>query len=331
VSGHQRDTERSMEQPVVVGVDGSEHSRWALHWAAEEAARRGSQLRVMYGQITAPEYVPSWYQANSASLSPAEAVVEDAVATSQRQEPEIDVHGEVVEWPPAMVLTSASRSAQMLVVGARGLGGFKELLLGSVSDQCLQYAHCPVVVVHSAVTTRPRPIRKPQIVVGIDGSLGSTRGLRWALEEAQVRGASVKAIVAWQYDPLTALVMGPAHGHETIAREVANAAIDHAQRLAPQVSFTAEVCFDATVPALLDASLGADLLVVGSRGHGGFQDALLGSVAHQCARHAVCEVVVVRPYPSEERTARESRSERRTEHRTKAGYVPTPPSPAAVT
>jgi nucleotide-binding universal stress UspA family protein len=326
---HQRDTER--QQAVVVGVDGSAHSQWALHWAVEEAGRRGCQLRVMYGQITAPEHVPTWYRPNSSSLSPAEAVVEDAVGRAQRQDPKIDVHGEVVAWPPAMVLTSASRSAQMLVVGARGLGGFKELLLGSVSDQCLQYAHCPVVVVHSAVTTRPRPIRKPQIVVGIDGSLGSTRGLRWALEEAQVRGASVKAIVAWQYDPLTALVMGPAHGHETIAREVANAAIDHAQRLAPQVSFTAEVCFDATVPALLDASLGADLLVVGSRGHGGFQDALLGSVAHQCARHAVCEVVVVRPYPSEERTARESRSERRTEHRTKAGYVPTPPSPAAVT
>jgi nucleotide-binding universal stress UspA family protein len=286
-------------EPVVVGVDGSEHSLMALHWAADEANRRGSQLRVLYGQITAPEHVPDWYHSESTTMRPADAVVEDALCRANRWQPGLVVNGELVDWPPAMVLTGASRSAAVLVVGGRGLGGFKELLLGSVSDQCLQYAHCPVAVVHSAGATPPGLPSKPRIVVGIDGSLGSTRGLRWALAEAEARGASVEAVVAWEYDPLSALVTGTSSGHEAVAREVADAAIDHAGRLAPRITFTAEARLDATVPALLDACRGADLLVVGSQGHGGFRGALLGSVAHQCARHASCDVVVVRPHSSE--------------------------------
>jgi len=303
---------RNDERTTVVGVDGSEYSRLALKWASDEAKRRGSQVRILYARINAPKDVPAWYEPGSSDLSPEEAIIDDAVGLVATRHPSVIARGEIVEWPASLVLTVASRSADLLVVGARGLGGFEELLLGSVSDQCIQYAHCPVAVVHSDADDLPLRAVEPRIVVGIDGSLGSTRALRWALEEAQIRSASVEAVYAWQYPPIGAFVMGPSHGCEVIAHEVVDAATDRAEQLAPEVPFKAESCFDAAVPALLDACRGADLLVVGSKGHGSFQDSLVGSVAHQCARHARCAVVVARPHIDEEYSERTARADRRT-------------------
>jgi nucleotide-binding universal stress UspA family protein len=294
------DGDRDEEQTIVVGIDGSEHSRWALKWAADEAKRRGSLLRIVYAQISTPKDVPAWYEPGSTDLSPAEAIIDDAVGLVATRHPTVLARGQVEEWPASLVLTIASRSADLLVVGARGLGGFKELLLGSVSDQCVEYAHCPVAVVRSDVDELPLRAAEARIVVGIDGSLGSTRALRWTLEEAQIRSATVEGIYAWQYPPVGAFVLGPIQGFEAVAEETVKAATEYAEKVAPEVRFTAHTCFNAEVPALLDAAKGADLLVVGSKGHGGFHDALLGSIAHQCIRHAKCPVIVARPQLPEE-------------------------------
>jgi nucleotide-binding universal stress UspA family protein len=300
----------------------------ALKWAADEAKRRDLWLRIMYAHVREPQFVPAWYSPESSDLSPGEAIIDEAVGLAATRHPSVIARGEVVEWPAALVLTSASRSAEMLVVGARGLGGFDELLLGSVSDQCVQYAHCPVVVVHSDSDDLPYRAVEPRIVVGIDGSLGSARALQWALEEASIRGASVEGVYAWQYPPVGSFIMGPTHGSKVVAHEVVDAATDHAERLAPDVPFKAVACFNAAVPALLDACEGADLLVVGSRGHGRFQNALLGSVAHQCARHAGCAVVVARPHTGETDTGTRARDDRRAERST-GGPQPGAPSPTA--
>jgi nucleotide-binding universal stress UspA family protein len=299
------------ESTIVVGIDGSEHSRLALKWAADEAMRRGSQLRVLYAQITEPKNVPVWYEPGSSDLSPGQAIVDDALGLVTVRHSSVGVQAEVVEWPPALVLTVAGRSAELVVVGARGKGGFDELLLGSVSDQCIQYAHCPVAVVHADPDDLPLRAVRPRIVVGVDGSLGSTRALRWALDEAPLRSASVEAVFAWQYPPIGAFVLGPAQGYEVAAREIVDAATEYAGQGAPEAPFEAVSRFEATVPALLDASVGAELLVVGSRGHGRFRHALLGSVAHQCAQHAKCSVIVVRPHPTEEDSATTLRIDRR--------------------
>jgi nucleotide-binding universal stress UspA family protein len=287
------------ERSIVVGVDGSEHARSALKRAADEAKLRGSWLRIIHARVRDPRFVPAWYSAESSDLSPGEAIVQDATGLVATRHPSVIVRGEVDESPAATALAKASEAAQMVVVGARGLGGFEELLLGSVSDQCVQYAHCPVVVVHADSDELAYRTAELQIVVGIDGSLGSTRALEWALEEASICSASVEGVYAWQYPPVGAFVMEPAHESNVIARELVEAATDHAERLAPHVPFKAGACFNAAVPALLGASRGADLLVVGTRGHGRLQNALLGSVAHQCARHAECAVVVVRPHSRE--------------------------------
>ncbi len=284
----------------MVGVDGSEHSRRALKWAADEAKRRGSLLSIVYAQTSGPKDVPAWYEPGSTDLSPAEAIIEDAVGLVATRHPSVLARGRVDEWPASLVLTIASRSADLVVVGARGLGGFKELLLGSVSDQCVEYAHCPVAVVRADVDELPLRVPEGRMVVGIDGSLGSTRALRWTLEEARIRSATVEAVYAWQYPPVGAFVLGPTEGFEVVANETVDAATEYAEKVAPEVRFTAHTCVSAEVPALLEAAKGADLLVVGSKGHGRFHDALLGSVAHQCIRHAKCPVIVARPHLPEE-------------------------------
>ncbi len=287
------------EQTIVVGIDGSEHSRLALKWAADEAKRRGSLLRIVYAQISTPN-VPGWSESSSIDLSPAEAIIADAVGLVATRHPSVLARGEVEEWPASLVLTIASRSADLLVVGARGLGGFKELLLGSVSDQCVEHAHCPVAVVRADVDELPLRVPEARMVVGIDGSFGSSRALRWALEEARIRSATVEAVYAWHYPPVGAFVLGPTEGFEVVANDAVDAAAEYAEKVAPEVRFIAHTCFNAEVPALLDAAKGADLLVVGSNGHGRFRDALLGSVAHQCIRHAKCPVIVTKPHLLEE-------------------------------
>ncbi len=285
---------------VVVGIDGSEHSRFALKWASDEAKHRNVTLRILFAQISDPEHVPEWYESGSGDLSPGQAIVDDAVGLIATRHPGLLVHSEIAEWPPSMTLTVASRSADLLVVGARGKGGFKELVLGSVSDQCIQYAHCPVAVVHGDPDMLPLRAVESRIVVGIDGSLGSTRALRWALQEAEIRDASVEAVYAWQYPPIGTFIPGPRDGFQIFAEEIADAATECAKRWSPEVPFQVIGRFEATVPALLDASEHADVLVVGFRGHARFSDALVGSVAHQCARHAKCVVIIARPPVADE-------------------------------
>jgi len=288
------DSDKTTASTIVVGADGSEHSRQAVNWACDEADRRGSLLRILFAENRPPKHVPPWYEESATGVTAGQAVVDDAFGLVADRNPEVLARAEVVGRAPASVLTEASRTADLLVVGARGIGGFEGLLLGSVSDQCIQYSHCPVVVVSEGPDELPTH-RIPRVVVGIDGSFDSSLALHWALDEARIRSASVEAIYAWQYPPIGAFILGPTEGFEATGKELVDGANAFRDRWAPDVPFRAAAHFGATVPSLLDASRGSDLLVLGSGGHGAFRDALLGSVAHQCARHARGAVVVIRP------------------------------------
>jgi nucleotide-binding universal stress UspA family protein len=140
------------------------------------------------------------------------------------------------------------------------------------------------------------------IVVGIDHSAGAKAALRFALEEARLRKATLRVVHAWQYGYIGATGLEgffPAAGGELEDfRQGAAAALDEALRevVADQDDVAIERRVDQGVPAavLVEESHGAELLVVGSRGHGGFAQLLLGSVSQQCAQHASCPVVIVR-------------------------------------
>lgn len=140
-----------MAGAIVVGVEASDASKMALRWAVDEARLRGATLTVVhafpalqgYGGGVAPDYYPQL-----------EREAEEEFRSILAEVPEVDglenVEKKVVAGGAAEKLVEESKEADLLVVGSRGRGGFRGLLLGSVSQQCVHYAHCPVVVIRAA-------------------------------------------------------------------------------------------------------------------------------------------------------------------------------------
>jgi nucleotide-binding universal stress UspA family protein len=141
------------------------------------------------------------------------------------------------------------------------------------------------------------------IIVGVDRSAGAEEALRFAFEEAQLRGATLRAVHAWQFGYIgapslegTVPVLGAElDEHRSAAEAVLDAMVREAIPEAGDIRIERRVVEGAAAAVLVEESRGADLLVVGSRGHGGFAQLLLGSVSQQCAHHAECPVVIVRP------------------------------------
>lgn len=279
---------------IVVGVDGSAPARPALRWAADEAVLRGACLRIVHASPGAP--VTSTPPARPGEPEPPPAaVIDEAVALVAARHPGLAVRADVLGIPATRALEGASGEADLLVVGARGRGGFAGLLLGSVSRHCIRHARCSVAVLR-ADPGDPSPTG-PRIVVGVDGSPGSDGALRWALQEASSRSAVVEAVHAWQFPPVGAFVAAPPGGSETAAAGVVRATRALAARWEPGVPLEVSSRYGPTVPELLRASEHADLLVLGARGRGALHEVLVGSVGQQCANHSPCPLVVVRDPP----------------------------------
>jgi nucleotide-binding universal stress UspA family protein len=141
------------------------------------------------------------------------------------------------------------------------------------------------------------------IIVGVDRSAGAEEALRFAFEEAQLRRSTLRAVHAWQFGYIgapslegTVPVLGAElDEHRSAAEAVLDAMVREAIPEAGDIRIERRVVEGAAAAVLVEESRGADLLVVGSRGHGGFAQLLLGSVSQQCAHHAECPVVIVRP------------------------------------
>jgi nucleotide-binding universal stress UspA family protein len=140
----------------------------------------------------------------------------------------------------------------------------------------------------------------PRLVVGVDGSSHSLDALRWAVSEARLRHATIEAIYAWR-PPYVGEAGGMAAAAVSwadlaaAAQEVLDNAVDPVAAEAPDVTFERRCLEGPPALTLIEESKDATMLVVGSRGHGGFLGLLLGSVAHHVAHHAPCPVVVVPP------------------------------------
>lgn len=140
-----------------------------------------------------------------------------------------------------------------------------------------------------------------KVVVGVDGSQGSRIALRWAIEEARIREATLLAVTVWQYPVITTMpafgVLPPSDQLDEDARTQLNEVLREEGALAGDIKVLEGVSQGPAAAALIEASADADLLVVGSRGHGGFSGLLLGSVSQHCVTHAPCPVVVVPTEP----------------------------------
>ena len=137
-----------------------------------------------------------------------------------------------------------------------------------------------------------------RIVVGVDGSEPSKAALRWALRQADLTGATVEAVIAWEY-PINAgsapvIVDDAATGK--FAATALQETVDDVTRPGPPAEVRTTVAQGNSARVLLNAAADADLLVIGSRGHGGFAGLLLGSVSQHCVSHANCPVVVIRDH-----------------------------------
>ncbi|RRR99707.1 universal stress protein [Glycomyces terrestris] len=147
--------------------------------------------------------------------------------------------------------------------------------------------------------------RPERIVVGVDGSAASLRALEWALREAALTGAGLEAVHAWEvpaaYGTGMVLAMPGNEEFESAAREALARAVDQVAGNEPGVAIEQNTVAGHPARVLIDAAEGASLLVVGSRGHGGFVGTLVGSVSQYCVSHAPCPVVVVRDLSHEDK------------------------------
>jgi nucleotide-binding universal stress UspA family protein len=138
------------------------------------------------------------------------------------------------------------------------------------------------------------------VVVGVDGSEGGQRALRWAVREAARRGGMVQAVTAFTFDGLDGADLTDPQRHHALAEQMLGAQVAAALDDDPRVAVTTRVVFGPATEVLLDSAGSADLLVLGSHGHGRLYHAVLGSVAEACVRGGVCPVVIV-PVPADER------------------------------
>lgn len=285
-------------QRIIVGVDGSSSSADALRWARREARVRDAEVIA----VLAWNFLDQHHVDGETTFDPdyGEDDARRALDALVQQALGDDADGvvqEVVCDHPVTALLDASKGADLLVVGARGLGSFRGLVLGSVSQRCLEYAASPVMVVHG---TPGAGDERDRVVVGVDGSESSALALEWAVEEARLRGAALEVVHTWDvpYAAEFAFVGDAYDAAQGGAVELVDQMLV-AAGLAPD-DVTRTVVQGSPVVVLTDASAGADLVVVGSRGRGGFAGLLLGSVSHQVSRHADVPVVVV---PDPQRTA----------------------------
>lgn len=277
-----------MARRVVVGVDDSDNSLFALDAAASEAALRHAPLHVVHADpfATATDGIAGPLPGAAGRW------VNRAVERARGAYPHLDVTGEVVRGFPQAVLAGASRDADLVVVGDRGLGAVARAMLETVAGALVLRAACPVLV------TRGVADPAAPILVGVDGSADSQAAVAFAFGEADLRGSRLTVVHAWTR---------PGHrapGAVMPLDFAASSVRDQAERLVseasagwrekyPDVATRHLLLHGHPRQALAEAGQGASLLVVGTRGRTTPPVEGIGSVSRHLVYRAPCPIVVV--------------------------------------
>lgn len=290
----------STTEVILVGVDGSTESLAAVRWAADRAVRTGARLHILCTYALA-SYSAAALDGGYAVLDDealkrgAQKVVDEGIACAKERGAE-QVSGSIEPGDPAGVLVEMSAEVDLIVVGSRGGGGFADRLLGTVSSALPAHAKCPVVVVPRHTSgKRFTPVER--VVVGVDGSEVASAALRRAVDESVLWNAQLTAVSAVPIASTgTMMSWLPATvDREALVAEVRRG-LDAAVASATEgkdISVARHALDGSPASLLIEFSTAVDLVVVGTRGRGGFAGVLLGSTSQTVFSHSTCPVMIV--------------------------------------
>jgi nucleotide-binding universal stress UspA family protein len=285
-------------------MDGSAEALRAAAYGAWEAKRRNVPLRLVFAHVPAPLWGPSILLADDFRWERqwARDMLIEAEQRVIATNPDVTLQTAVVSGTAAGALVDESRHASLVILGTRAAGGVIGHLSGSVAAQVAAHAHTPVIVIRptddvgvdaTVVTDRP-------VIVGLDGSVESERAMAFAVEEAVARNAELHAVYVWNV--LEVHDIGPivpdgfdADEEEKKATRLLTEATEGWAGNYPDLTIARRVIHGLDpVDALSRAGYDAGMVVVGSRGHGGFLGLRLGSTVDGLIRHAGPPMAVVR-------------------------------------
>jgi nucleotide-binding universal stress UspA family protein len=287
-----------MRSELVVGVDGSAASYAAVGWTAQEATIRGLPVRLVH--VVAPTSMSSTEAPNDTITHEQEVKARHVIDQARRivdgvqGEARLKVRVEIRYAGVLATLVDASRDAHMIVVGARGFDGFGWHMLGSVSAGLLHHAHCPVTIVRDPESAGREIHDDAPVVVGIDGSRASEAATAFAFEEASRRRVPLVALHAWSDVGVFPILGMDWHVYRDEGDEVLGERLAGWQEIYPDVQVHRRLVCDVPARWLVNESDSAQLVVLGSRGRGGFDGLHLGSVSSALAQSARVPVIVVR-------------------------------------
>ncbi|MEU4617776.1 universal stress protein [Streptomyces umbrinus] len=287
-----------MLRPITVGLDGSPESLAAADWAAGEAQRRGLPLHLVNAWLWQPHDVPVADDRKTQKRWALRLLLESEEDLRARY-PQLTIDTEQVSESATEVLLSQAEKAEMLVLGSSGHGAIAGFLLGSVGQHVLAKAKCPVVMVR-AKTQSAAEANTREVVVGLQ-DLGTQSGplLEFAFRAAATRGATLRAVHAWDLPPLYG--RGPEAGQAAVKpgglaeqqEKALSKALQPWRERFPQVTVVETVDLAFASGVVLQAAADAGLVVVGRRVHRPALGMRIGPVAHAVLHHVAAPVVIV--------------------------------------
>jgi nucleotide-binding universal stress UspA family protein len=303
----------SRHSHLVVGYDGSREGEGVIRWAVGEARLRRVALTICHAwrfDYPLTQMDPEWL---GIIKRMAEHVLDHGVFRARTMAPTLKVNKSLLPGPASSALLHEADDAELIVVGKHGDGaregpgdghrrGHRERPAGSTAVQTAAQASCPVMVLRR---TEPADGR---IVVGVDGSAGGDAALAFAFEEAALRGWHVHAVHGSRDGDF-----GRGGDPETLRREAGvmlERSVSPWRDKYPQVAAWTHLMLEPPREALANAAAGAEMLVIGDRGAGGFEPLMLGSVSQAMIHHAPCTVTVAHPWRgSDEQSRRAARAD----------------------
>ena len=285
---------------IVVGIDGSDRDKTCITYAAGAAARSGHPLHLLHAQDIAVELAAANpIAARGLAFVPDlildTTILADALEWARKEWPDLQITGSEPWMHPEEALIDASEDAHLIVVGSSRISGLERILLGRSALAVSLHSRCPVVIMPEGGRT---DIDGP-VVLGFDGSEGSRMAAERAFWMADLRGAPIRTVTSWYAEVVDGQVVTtpgtPAWEQvESGYRRMVEEGIKDLRERYPHIDVDIRIVRGPAAEVLVRESEDASMLVIGSRGRGGFRGMLLGSVSHKVIETAKSPVMVIR-------------------------------------